>query len=104
MSVGDDVVEVKLDAKHRSFEIFVNGAKAGQARFRDSAGVRTFTHTEIHPQYEGRGLGGRLIREALDYTWASELGVVPQCPFVRAFIDRHPEYAEIVVAAQSPTP
>jgi predicted GNAT family acetyltransferase len=98
----EEVVEVRTDPNRRRFEVFVDDSKAGYASFRDDAGVRTFFHTEIKSAYEGHGLGGRLIRQALDDTRASGLLVDPQCPFVRTFIDQHPEYGELVAAAKSP--
>src|SRR3954454_17109181 len=95
----NDEFEVRLNPAAHRFEIFVDGAIGGHSRFRDSEGVRTFLHTEIDPKLEGRGLGGRLVREALDQTRTAELAVDPQCPFVRAFIENHPEYADLVAAA-----
>jgi len=92
-------VEVRLDSAGRRFEIFLDGINAGHTRFHDDAGVRTFVHTQIDPSLEGRGLGGQLIRAALDQTRAAGLRVIPECPFVKAFIEKHPEYDELVAAA-----
>lgn len=82
-------------AKHR-YEISVNGALAGFAQYVDHGNVRTFVHTEIDPAYEGQGLGGQLVGQALDDARKNGLAVVPVCPFVRAFIKSHPAYAELV--------
>ncbi|HVT65736.1 MAG TPA: GNAT family N-acetyltransferase [Mycobacteriales bacterium] len=97
--MGNDEVEVRLDADRHRFEIFLDGELSGHSRFQDSDGTRTFIHTEIDPNREGHGLGGRLVREALDQTKAAGMRVVPQCPFVRSFIEDHPEYADLVDAA-----
>ena len=86
------------DSLHR-FEIAVDGKVAGFAEYRTEPGAVVFTHTEIDPAFEGRGLGSRLIRDALDQTRAAGLQVDPQCPFVRAFIEQHPDYADVVAAA-----
>jgi predicted GNAT family acetyltransferase len=94
-----DAIEVHFRPEARRFEIEVDGEPAGYTRFHDRDGVRTFVHTEIDSAREGQGLGGRLIREALDQTRAAGLQVVPECPFVRAFIDEHQEYADLVAAA-----
>ena len=57
-----------------------------------------FDHTEIKPQFEHRGLAGQLIEEALaaarDRGWA----VLPECPFVRAHLQKHPELVDLVPA------
>jgi predicted GNAT family acetyltransferase len=91
-------VEVRLAPDTSRFEILVDGAVAGHTRFHDRDGVRTFVHTEIDSSREGQGLGGRLVREALDQTRASGLQVNPECPFVRSFIDGHQEYADLLAA------
>ena len=55
-----------------------------------------FTHTEVPRELEGSGVGGSLARTGLE--WARERGlrVVPVCPFVAAYIRRHPEYVDLV--------
>jgi predicted GNAT family acetyltransferase len=97
--VTSGAVEIVFRPEARRFEIVVDREAAGYTRFYDRDGVRTFVHTEIDDAHEGQGLGGRLVREALDQTRASGLQVNPECPFVRAFIDGHPEYADLVAAA-----
>lgn len=97
MTNGDS--EVRINPESRRFEIVADGAAAGHLRYRDEDGVRTFIHTQIDSKFEGRGLGGRLVREALDQTRAAGLQVEPECPFVRSFIERHPDYADLVAAA-----
>ena len=57
----------------------------------------TFTHTEVLPAAEGKGVGSTLARSVLDQARADGLNVVPQCPFIKAWIDRHPDYADLVV-------
>jgi hypothetical protein len=62
--------------------------------------VIEFVHTEIEPEYEGRGLASELIRSALDTARANGLQVLPLCPFVREYIERHDEYLELVPVAR----
>lgn len=50
-------------------------------------------HTEVDPAYEGQGLGSVLVKGALDDLRERGVAVVPLCPFVRAYLRRHPEYA-----------
>ena len=83
-------------AEWSRFEIHVDGTLAGWAAYRLEPGRITFTHTEIDPLYEGHGLGGELVRAALDSARSRGLAVVPACPFVRSYIARHDEYAELV--------
>lgn len=77
------------------FEIDVDGEVAGYAEYRRREGVVTFTHTVVDPAYEGRGVGSALVRGALDAVRAEGARVLAQCPFVRAWIERHPDYADL---------
>jgi len=82
------------------YEIRSDGQLAGFVLYRLRDGRMTFTHTEIDPEYEGVGLGGRLVRAALDDARAQQRTVVPLCPFVADYIGRHPEeYLDLVVPA-----
>jgi len=59
-----------------------------------------FTHTEVDPDVGEKGLGSTLVRQALDDVRGRGLRVVPLCPFVRAFIEKHPDYADLVADGQ----
>ena len=84
-------------AERSRFEIHVDGRIAGFAQYRmGDPGLIVFTHTEIDDAYEGRGLGSILIRAALDAARSRSLAVRPECPFVRGYIGRHPEYLDLV--------
>ena len=56
----------------------------------------TLVHTEILPEHEGRGIASRLARFALDDARHRGLRVRPSCPYVAAYLQRHPEYADII--------
>lgn len=62
-----------------------------------SDGRITFVHTGVPPELEGRGIGTRLARAGLEYARREGLAVVPKCPFIRAYIERHPEYRDLVL-------
>jgi predicted GNAT family acetyltransferase len=68
----------------------------GEAAYRRRNGRIAFIHTEVDEALEGRGLGSRLVETALEDARRDGLEVVPLCPFVAAFIERHPEYEEVV--------
>jgi hypothetical protein len=88
----------EVPERHR-YEISVDGAMAGYTRVLIDGDVAVMPHTEIDPQYEGQGLAKTLIAAALDDLRARALTVVPQCPFVRDFIDKHPQYQDLVRAS-----
>jgi hypothetical protein len=76
----------------------LDGQPVGLLSYRLAGGVITHRHTEIDPSVGGRGLGSALVRFALDDARARGLTVKPQCPFVAAFIVRHPQYAGLVAS------
>jgi predicted GNAT family acetyltransferase len=82
------------------FEIIVDGQVAGFAEYRRRQGAIEFTHTVIEDAYEGQGLGSRLVRGALDDARREGLQVVATCPFVKDYIERHPQYADLLAPGQ----
>jgi predicted GNAT family acetyltransferase len=78
------------------YEITVDGEHAGSANYADHAGVRTFVHTEIDHRFEGLGLASTLIGAALDDVRERGMTIVPQCPFVQAYLRHHPEQTDLL--------
>jgi predicted GNAT family acetyltransferase len=79
---------------HR-FELDADGQMA-VAYYHLSPGVITFTHTEVPNELSGRGVGSALARGALDIVRAEGLKVVAQCPFISAFMGKHPEFNDLL--------
>jgi predicted GNAT family acetyltransferase len=88
-------VEVREDPDGSRYEAVVAGTVAGFAAYRLRGDHVVFTHTEIDPQFEGQGVGSALARGALDDVRRKGLRVIAMCPFIGAFIRRHPEYADL---------
>ena len=78
------------------YEIYVNDVPAGVAAYDVTDDSLVFTHTKIDDAHEGHGLGAQLISYALEDVRQRGLRVVPKCPFVRQFIEEHPEYADLL--------
>jgi predicted GNAT family acetyltransferase len=74
------------------FEIAVNGQVAFLQYERRPEAI-VLVHTEVPPPFRGRGLGGRLAKSALEAARAEGLAVIARCPFVRAYLQKHPELA-----------
>ena len=89
-----DIVDNK--AQHR-FELEIDGHIAA-AYYELAGGVITFVHTEVPPELGGRGVGSKLAKGALDQVRTDGLRVIAQCPFVKAWIDKHPDYAVLLNA------
>lgn len=80
----------------RMFTITVDGVPAGLTSFVERDGQRIFLHTEVKPQFEGRGLAGILVETALAATRADGLHVVAVCPMVAAYVAKHHDFDDIV--------
>ena len=78
------------------FEVRVDGELAGVVEYDRVEGGFAFTHTEVDPAFEGKGIGSVLARGALDAARAADEAVVPFCPFINTYIKRHPEYVDLV--------
>ena len=89
-------VTVRNQQEKQRFEAVMNGEVVGFAEYRPLEGAVMFTHTEVNAHLEGQGIGGTLVRQALDETRAAHKWVIPMCPFVVAYIQRHPEYLDAV--------
>lgn len=89
--------EVRDNTAKHQFELIADGHTA-LAAYRLAPGVITFTHTEVPEALGGRGIGSQLAKGALDQVRARGLKVVPRCPFIKAYIEKHPEYADLVAA------
>ena len=85
--------------RSRMFTIAVDGSDAssvGLTSFAERDGQRIFLHTEVKPQYEGRGLAGILVAAALEATRADGLRAVAVCPMVAAYVAKHHDFDDIV--------
>jgi hypothetical protein len=89
-------VEVRDDPENHRYLLQLDGEVIGVAVYHERGGRRFFVHTEVDPEHEGEGLGTTLARGALDDVRAMGMKIVPLCPFITGFIERNPEYAEMI--------
>jgi len=93
-------VRIERDDELGRYEIYADDHRAGFTRFRVQGDLLALDHTEIDDRYEGQGLGSDLVRHVLDEARAEGRGVLPFCPFVLSWIERHPEYVDLIPDAQ----
>jgi uncharacterized protein len=91
----DDIDLADNPAAHR-FELRLDGEVAAFAEYNALSHALLFTHTEVLPAHEGKGLGSRLAAFALGEVRARGLHAIPACPFISAYIRKHPEYLDLV--------
>lgn len=92
---GMDLEIVDNPDAHR-FEAREDGKVVGFSVYRRIGQTVIFMHTEVDPAYEGRGIGSRLVRQALDAVRGDGLRVRAECPFVAAYLRRHPEFEDLL--------
>jgi predicted GNAT family acetyltransferase len=97
VKVADYVV--RDDPEARRYEILRDGEVLGGIWYRTTPGLIALVHTEVDPSTEGQGVGTRLVAGALDDIRARGLRVAPLCPFVAAYLRRHPEQRDLVADA-----
>ena len=92
----DEEIRIADNPAERRYEAHLGERLAGFAEYRAMPGRIVFIHTEVLPEFEGRGVGSRLAAGALDDVRARGLGMTPKCPFIAAYVRRHPQYADLI--------
>jgi uncharacterized protein len=98
--MSDETLEVSVadNPAKRRYEAHVDGALAGSVSYQERPGGLVLIHTEVADEFEGRGVGSRLVAAVLDDMRTRGLSVTPHCRFAAAYIQRHPEYADLVAS------
>ncbi|WP_405491095.1 GNAT family N-acetyltransferase [Nocardia sp. NBC_00511] len=92
----EPTINKSADTVPQYFEILIGDARAGLTAYIDTGLQRIFFHTEIGDAYAGQGLASRLIRAALEDTRAAGERIVPICPFVKAFVEKHHDFDDLL--------
>lgn len=93
--MSSEALHVRHNQEQHRYEVEVDG-KLAILEYRDAGGQRYYTHTEVPEALEGRGIASEMAKFVLDEAQAQQLSIVPLCPFVRGYIERHPEYKPLV--------
>jgi predicted GNAT family acetyltransferase len=95
MTASNDQALVSHDLSNQRFELHLE-QQVAVLQYQQADGIITFTHTGVPTELEGRGLGGKLARAGLEYARTNGLRVVAQCWFVAGYLERHPEYQDLM--------
>ena len=96
MNAPTDRFDVVHQPEKKRFAILLDGQEA-VLEYIPAKKHLVFTHTEVPPAYEGRGLASRLAHTGLEYAKEIDQPVLPLCPYVAMYIRRHPEYKPLVL-------
>ncbi|WP_419870427.1 GNAT family N-acetyltransferase [Chryseobacterium sp. CT-SW4] len=83
--------EVVLEGRKGEVQLFSEDKKAGKMDISVMGNKLTVYHTEVNPEYEGKGFARILLEKLISYARENELKIVPLCPYVHAQFKRHPE-------------
>jgi hypothetical protein len=86
------------DTDHHRYEAVLDGVPAGFVEYSILSQAIMLTHTEVLPNFEGKGVGGFLARESLAAVRGTGKRVIPACPFIAAYLRKHPEFLDLVDA------
>lgn len=100
VSQGEQVIDNPGESR---FELRAGGRLA-ELRYRVNGHRLVLIHTEVPAELEGRGLGGQLVRAAVDRAVRDGMTVVPMCPFARGWLERHPDVAGQLTIDWGPGP
>ena len=89
-------IDVADNPRARRYEIRADGELAGFVTYRERPETIELVHTKVEDRFEGHGIGSKLVTFALDDIRSRGLRLIPTCPFVKAFVERHPEYQDLV--------
>jgi len=92
----DEDVRVVDNPADERYELWVGDEPAGQIVYRLRENAVALIHTEVADAFEGHGLGGKLVSGALADIRERGLRLIPICPFVRSYLQRHPDQADLV--------
>jgi uncharacterized protein len=90
-------VTVTNNPDQSRYEARLDGELAGIAEYQLTERLIVFTHTQVEPEFEGKGVGTVLARQALDDVRATDVRkVVAKCPFIKSWIEKHPDYQDLL--------
>jgi predicted GNAT family acetyltransferase len=88
-------MEVRHNESHRRFEAG-SAPEPAKLNYRREGGAVDLIHTEVPAIYQGQGLGGKLATAALEWARANGLKVIPSCSYIRSYVAKHPEFADLL--------
>jgi predicted GNAT family acetyltransferase len=96
-----EVIDV---AAEQRYEATIDGTLAGSIEYVVKYGRLALIHTEVLPAFEGKGVGSSLVRFGIAEARRRGLRVIPTCPFVRSYVESHPETHDVVIGMPSGQP
>jgi predicted GNAT family acetyltransferase len=91
---------VRENREEQRFELALGEGKTAFIQYaRAGEGVVELTHTEVPEEFEGQGIGGKLVKGTFELLQEANLRMMPTCRFVAVYLERHPEYQSLAASA-----
>lgn len=92
-------LQINHDKERHRFTAEVEG-KISELKYTTSPDGKTlnYQHTFVPPELRGRRIAEQIVKEAMEYAKNNNYKVIPSCPYVHAYVERHPEYREVVIS------
>ena len=94
MEIDPSKVEVIHNKEKKQFEMQL-GDQIAMVKYILGSSEIIFTHTEVPEEFEGHGIASKIAKVAVEYSKAQGMRIRPLCPYMSAYIKRHPEYQSI---------
>lgn len=89
-------VTVVHNAAASRFEAMLGGEQVGLIDYSTHGNTVDLVHTEVDPRHQGKGIAGELVRGALAVIRVEKMTVVPSCPYIATWLDRHPDEQDLL--------
>jgi hypothetical protein len=94
MEINLKELDVKHNPAENRFETWIDG-QLSKLDYLEDGDTIVMMHVGVNPDHRGQGVAGKITEVALEYAKGKSLRVIPMCSYVRAYIDRHPDYVEL---------
>ena len=78
------------------FEVLLENGQTAYLNYNEFENSLNLSHTYVPQSFEGKGIAAAIVKIALDYARKNNLSIIPSCPYVAAYIERHPEHRDLV--------
>lgn len=95
--MAQEEIEVRHEKSAKRFAARVDSKIAYLSYEEREGGVLDYAHTYTPPEFRNRGIAEHITRTALEYARDNNISVIPSCSYVRYFLERHPEFADVTV-------
>ena len=89
---------INIEQNDKTFDLFYDAEKAGFLEYnKNKEGILEITHTEVDPEFGGKGLGTELVKAAVAEAQKNNLKILSLCPYAKKVIEKTPAFKDLLV-------